>query len=98
MHRLTKYWTNPEGFTPERFLTPLDDTYNFIYIPFSVGPRGCIGKHFAFMEMTIILTMISQRYNLFLTRSSSLEMEKTSIHKLNTQQMPINRSDPSSPS
>ena len=35
---------------------------SFAYQPFSSGPRVCIGRHFAMMEMTIILCSMLQRY------------------------------------
>lgn len=85
MHRIAKYWQNPEGFNPERFLKPLDDSYKFIYLPFSAGPRGCLGEHFAMMEMTFIVAMVAQRYNLFLTSSSVLTRDESIMHRLNDQ-------------
>lgn len=66
MHRLKEYWPNPEGFDPTRFIQPLDLRYQFVYLPFSAGPRACIGKDFAFIQTTIILAMIMQRYRLYL--------------------------------
>lgn len=86
LHRIEKYWPNPEGFDPERFLKPLDEQYKFLYLPFSIGPRSCIGQHFAMMEMMIMLVMIMQRYQLFLTSSSTLESERYTLHyKINMQ-------------
>lgn len=69
-HRLPKYWPNPEGFDPDRFLKELDEAHKFAYIPFSVGPRQCLGRIFAMKELTLILAMIVQRYQLSLTTSS----------------------------
>lgn len=45
-----------DSFIPERYL---DKTYDADYKkgaqPFSLGPRGCIGKHLSYMEMRLIL-------------------------------------------
>jgi cytochrome P450 len=64
LHHSQQYWENPEGFNPDRFLKPLDDSYQFIYMPFSAGPRACIGKDFAMVQIMIILVSIIQRYRL----------------------------------
>ncbi|KYN14543.1 Cytochrome P450 4V3 [Trachymyrmex cornetzi] len=44
MHRNEKYWPNPLMFNPDRFL---QEKTNYIpyYMPFSDGPRNCIGKY-----------------------------------------------------
>ncbi len=67
LHRHPRYWRNPEGFDPDRFLPdrvaqrPAD-----VYLPFGMGPRRCIGSHFAMMESVIMLAMIVRRYRLSL--------------------------------
>jgi cytochrome P450 len=34
----------------------------FAYLPFSGGPRLCIGNEFALMEAQLLLAMVLQRY------------------------------------
>ncbi len=75
LHRLSQYWDNPEGFDPDRFLKPLDDSYRYIYLPFGFGPRMCIGKHFAYLEIMIVLSMIIQKFNLDLVPHQSIDPE-----------------------
>ncbi|MEL7537822.1 MAG: cytochrome P450 [Pseudomonadota bacterium] len=48
LHRDPVHWTSPEDFDPDRFLAGAD---NPAYIPFSLGPRRCIGEFFAMLEM-----------------------------------------------
>jgi cytochrome P450 len=53
-HRLL--WDDPDEFRPERFLPGARDAIDrFAYIPFSQGPRICIGASFAIQEAVIAL-------------------------------------------
>jgi unspecific monooxygenase len=54
LHRHEKLWRDPDAFIPSRFMTgtPPD---RFAYLPFGVGPRVCIGAHFALVEATLAL-------------------------------------------
>jgi len=62
-HRHPVFWDKPEIFEPMRFAGGRSDTrHRFAYLPFSGGPRSCIGKGFALLEAQTILTMIAQRF------------------------------------
>lgn len=45
MHRNGKYWPNPLMFDPDRFLPEKTNCISYYYMPFSDGPRNCIGKY-----------------------------------------------------
>ena len=66
LHRNPVFWDDPETFNPERFNSDspdyIDSDSMGIYIPFSRGPRSCVGRHFAMMEMMIIVTTLLSRY------------------------------------
>lgn len=66
VHRDPRWFPEPEKFDPERF-TPA--AFKAIprgaYFPFGLGPRTCIGSHFAMTEMTLITAMLLQRFELF---------------------------------
>jgi unspecific monooxygenase len=58
LHRHEKLWRDPNAFVPQRFMpgTPAPD--RFAYLPFGVGPRVCIGAHFALVEATLALARL----------------------------------------
>lgn len=63
LHRNESYWPKPRTFSPERFIeTSNQPRPKCAYLPFGSGPRVCIGKQFAMMNMKIILATILQRY------------------------------------
>eukprot|EP01094_Clydonella_sp_ATCC50884_P009895 TRINITY_DN1941_c0_g1_i2.p1 TRINITY_DN1941_c0_g1~~TRINITY_DN1941_c0_g1_i2.p1 ORF type:complete len:498 (-),score=131.15 TRINITY_DN1941_c0_g1_i2:124-1452(-) len=62
LHRMPQYWENPLEFNPERFSPEHSRGRLFTYMPFSVGPRQCIGNNFAMMEMRILLARCVQRF------------------------------------
>jgi cytochrome P450 len=75
-HRHPDVWENPEGFEPERFSPERSAArHRFAYFPFGGGPRLCVGNHFAKMEMTLILAMVAQRYQLDLVPGHPVELE-----------------------
>ena len=63
IHSDPENYKDPTVFKPERFLLKTnspDETvrHPFAFIPFSAGPRNCIGQKFAMMEMKIILSLL----------------------------------------
>ncbi len=58
LHRHEKLWREPNAFIPQRFMPPAPPPDRFAYLPFGVGPRICIGAHFALVEATLALAKI----------------------------------------
>ncbi|KAH6962134.1 cytochrome P450 monooxygenase-like protein [Ilyonectria sp. MPI-CAGE-AT-0026] len=67
----SRYFADPEGFHPERWLPTDHSLYNTRYVndtlkasqPFLIGPRTCLGKNLAYMEMRIILAKLVFLFN-----------------------------------
>mgnify|MGYP003385628634 CR=1 FL=1 len=67
IHTHPQFWKDPLDFQPERFLPEnIKETIHnpFMYIPFSAGPRNCIGQRFANIETMVILVHILSYFNL----------------------------------
>ncbi|MBV0917781.1 cytochrome P450 [Mycobacteroides chelonae] len=60
LQRDPRFWKDPETFNPERFLT--DKINRYAFLPFSIGPRKCMGTRMAYIEGTLVLGTILQRY------------------------------------
>jgi cytochrome P450 len=64
LHRHPAYWDRPDTFDPARWLDRDEERRRpkFAFIPFSAGPRQCIGNHFSMMESMLILATLAQRF------------------------------------
>ena len=69
LHRHRKRWHEPDAFVPERFLPGVPAVDRFAYLPFGVGPRVCIGAHFALTEATLVLAELMRSFRIELVTS-----------------------------
>lgn len=62
---MSDYVDNPGEFNYKRWLNnanPFKNDNGFAFVPFSAGPRNCIGQHLAKIEMKIALCHLIRRY------------------------------------
>ena len=79
IHRNPAYYPNPLTYDPYRWVTDEKRDYaekcgiekqranelaNSAFCPFSIGPRGCIGKGVAYLELTVALARTLWLYDL----------------------------------
>ena len=74
IHRHRALWEAPERFEPERFSPERGSQQpRGSYIPFSYGPRFCIGASLALTEGVMVLAHVAQHYRLRLAHDQSVE-------------------------
>jgi len=61
-HHLEDLYPRPREFRPERWLEIRRSAYQ--YLPFSAGPRACIGFSFATLAMKVVAVRVLQRFRL----------------------------------
>jgi cytochrome P450 len=84
LHHNPKYWDAPETFDPERFSSANRDArHRFAFIPFSAGPRQCIGSEFAMMESTLVLAMMMQHYHIEVAPDQAIQPNLSATLKPN---------------
>ncbi len=64
-HRLPHLFADPERFSPDRFSSPAreDKQHRYALIGFGGGKHRCMGKHFAYMQLKAIWTVLLDRFD-----------------------------------
>ena len=67
LHRDKRVWGDDvEAFRPERWFEIDQNEMQKTFNPFSFGPRACVGRNLASMELLIIIASILRRYKFVL--------------------------------
>lgn len=62
VHRHPDFWTDPDRFDPDRFAPEASKGRpKCAFVPFSTGPRICIGNLFSYVEATVIIAELVER-------------------------------------
>ncbi|EEF42841.1 cytochrome P450, putative [Ricinus communis] len=88
IHHSSKVWDRAEEFVPERFdlegPVPNETNTDFRFIPFSGGPRKCVGDQFALLEAIVALAIFLQNMNFELVPDQKISMTTgATIHTTN---------------
>lgn len=88
IHRSPAVWDRPHDFFPERFPldapVPTEQNTGYRFIPFSGGPRKCVGDQFALMEAVAALAVLLQRFDFQLVPGQEIGMTTgATIHTTN---------------
>lgn len=78
-------FSQPELFAPERWLQDPSSIFAFdkrdVFEPFSIGPRNCIGKNLAWLEMRLILARVLWSFDLEL-QDAEWDPDKQDVYVL----------------
>jgi cytochrome P450 len=73
MHHDPEVYPDPQAFRPERFLD--GERQPRTWLPWGVGPKSCLGRHFALLEMQLVLREVLSTREV-LPASSRIEREQ----------------------
>lgn len=63
-HRDPSFWQYPDKFYPEHFLDEHNNSrHKYAYLPYGGGMHTCVGRHFAEIEMMIIIATILKNHS-----------------------------------
>lgn len=65
IHRRADIFPNPEKFDPDNFLPErTQNRHYYSFIPFSAGPRSCVGRKYAMLKLKVLLSTILRNYKI----------------------------------
>ncbi|XP_029155197.1 cytochrome P450 4g15-like [Nylanderia fulva] len=80
LHRNEKFWSKPLVFDPDSFLPQnIGTSYQHYYMPFSMGPRNCIGMQYAIMSMKVILATLIRTFIFKVEKSIQIDKIKLTV-------------------
>ncbi|XP_075152957.1 cytochrome P450 6g1-like [Haematobia irritans] len=76
LHYDSKYWPDPKRFNPERFVPENKKSMNhMIYLPFSDGPRHCIGRRLGYLQVKTCVAHMLKNHRVQVCSQTNLNAE-----------------------
>ena len=65
VHHMEEHWDDPHRFDPMRF-TPdkVRERHKYAWVPFGGGAHMCLGLHFAYMQVKVLMAHLLTRYRI----------------------------------
>lgn len=80
LHRDPAHWNKPELFDPDRFRAGTHgEAHKAAYLPFGYGPRVCIGRGVAMMELKMIVATLLRRFTFTLVDDAPPQLNPVSF-------------------
>lgn len=82
IHHNKTYYPEPSEFRPERWLVTEQNSAEDVkvaksaFIPFSKGPRNCVGKGLAYMEISLVMARMIWMFDFRVTDETGWEKER----------------------
>ncbi|CAH0554526.1 unnamed protein product [Brassicogethes aeneus] len=65
LHRLEEFFPEPDKFNPDNFLPEkCANRHYYAFIPFSAGPRSCVGRKYAMLKLKVLLSTILRNFRM----------------------------------
>lgn len=63
LHRTESIYPDPDVFNPDNFLPEKSaNRHYYSFIPFSAGPRSCVGRKYAMLKLKVILSTVLRNF------------------------------------
>ncbi|KAG8696732.1 hypothetical protein FRC11_000532, partial [Ceratobasidium sp. 423] len=93
-NRSSVWGADPEAYRPERWLEDGSTSLNKYYVPFSTGPRACVGRNLANMNLLLVAAAFFHRYDVQLASpSTKLQVNEGFIREATRCEIAIKRRD-----
>lgn len=86
--RSPRFYHDPLHYRPERWLPCDHPLYNAVFAgdelqgfhPFSLGPRGCLGREMAWMQAKLFVAKVLWTFDVVKVPGQDFNLEKTLLH------------------